>query len=146
MQPEENRVVMDTNIVVSAAISLDGAPANIFELFLGKRILNYTSPKIIEEAEEVLSRPFFKERISDEYRKFILESFKLYSVVINPAFNEHGVVGDEDDDKFINCALTANADIISGDAKLQKLKSYKGIRIFSARDYLGELGNKVMGK
>jgi len=34
MQPGRNKAVMDTNIVISAAISTDGTPAKIFELFL----------------------------------------------------------------------------------------------------------------
>lgn len=135
MQPE-NRVVIDTNIIISAAISLDGTPAKIFELFLGKKIANYTTEEIIDEVEEVINRTCFKECISDEYRKFILDNFKLHSIIIRSAFNEKVVAEDEADDKFINCALSANADIVSGDIHLLKLKNYRGISILSARGFL----------
>ena len=41
MKPEKPRVVLDTNIVVAAAISMDGNPAKIFELLLENKIVNY---------------------------------------------------------------------------------------------------------
>ncbi len=136
MQPERNKVVMDTNIVVSAAISIDGTPAKIFELFLNKKIVNYTSEEIINEIEEVINRPAFREYISDEYKKFILDSFKLNSVVVKPAIDEEAVPEDEADNKFVNCALSVKADIVSGDKHLKGLKHYKGINIWDAKAFL----------
>ena len=40
------KVVLDTNVVVSAAISPDGNPAFIFEMLILEDIKNYTTPKI----------------------------------------------------------------------------------------------------
>jgi len=136
MQQGKNRVVLDTNIVVSAAISIDGTPAKIFEMLLGDEIINYATLEIIDEIKRVMDRPFFKEHLNDEYKKFILDNFQLHSVIIQPKFSENAVVEDEADNKFINCALTANADIISGDKHLKKLKSYKGVNIYDARTFL----------
>jgi len=128
-----NEVVLDTNIVVSAAISLDGTPAKIFELFLEKKIVNYTTEEIIEE---VINRPVFGEYIGGEYKKFILDNFKLLSVVVKPNFDEKAVPQDEADNKFINCALTAKANIVSGNKHLLNLDSYKGIKIYGAKEFL----------
>ena len=130
-----SKVVLDTNIVISAAISTDGTPAKVFELFLGKKIVNFTSEEIIGEVKEVINRPFFKDYIPDEYKRFILDNFKLLSVVIRPSFNEDAVPEDKADNKFINCALTAKADIISGNKHLLNLKEYKGVKIKSAREF-----------
>jgi len=136
MQPGRNKIVMDTNIVVSAAISTDGTPAKIFELFLNKKIVNYTSEEIIKEIEEVINRPAFREYISDEYKKFILDSFKLNSVVVKPTIDENAVPEDEADNKLINCALSVKSDIVSGDKHLKELKHYKGINIWDAKAFL----------
>ena len=136
MHPEKNKVVIDTNIVISAAISLDGAPADIFELLLFGKIVNYTSHEILEELHEVINRPYFKQSINEEYKQFVLNNFEQSSIIINPQFNEQVIIEDDKDNKFINCALTAKADIISGDAHLKKLKSYKGVKIWDANSFL----------
>ena len=134
MQLEANKVVLDTNIVVSAAISIDGTPAKIFELFLEKKILNHTTQEIIDEIKDVMGRPSLN--IGREYKKFVLDNFKLNSVIIKPAFKENAVPEDEADNKFINCALSAKADIVSGDKHLLRLGNYKGVNILSAKEFL----------
>ncbi len=105
MPIESINAVLDTNIIISAAISKDGNPARIFELFLEGKILNYTTEEIVKEIEEVMERPFFKEVIDEDYRKFILDNFKNLSVIIRPIFDEKAVLKDEKDNKFINCAF-----------------------------------------
>ncbi len=130
----QEKVVLDTNIIISAAISLDGKPARIFELFLNGDLVNYSSKEIIEEVTEVISRPFFG--ISEEYRDFIISNLKDKSIIIKPSFNEEIITEDVSDNKFINCALSAKACIISGDRHLLKLRIYKGVRVFSATEFL----------
>ncbi len=130
MQPIS--VVLDTNIAISAAISTDGAPAKIFELLLEGKI----TKEIIDELEDVIRRPAFKKCIDDEYREFVLNDLKKNSVSIKSAFDEDAVKDDRKDNKFVNCALSANATIISGDKHLLKLKRYRGTRMISARELL----------
>ena len=132
-----NKIVMDTNIVISAAISTDGVPARIFELFLEKKVVNYTTKKIISEIKEVMDRPHIKDCISEEYKNFILDNFISLSIFIEPSFNENAVLEDESDNEFVNCALTAKSDIISGDKHLLRLREYKDIKIFGANEFLG---------
>ncbi len=135
MQQGSN-VIIDTNIVVSAAISLDGAPAKVFELFLEKKIINYTTEKILSEVREVMNRPYFKEHIDEEYRRFILDALRKHSVIVEPRFNEDAVPQDKADNEFVNCALTAKADIISGNKHLLELVEYKGVKILGAKAFL----------
>ena len=136
MLQEKDNIVLDTNIVISAAISTEGSPAKIFELFLKCKIKNYTTKEIIEEVEEVIERPDIRKCIDDEYKDFIVDNFKKNSILITPEFSEKAVKDDPKDDKFINCALSANADIISGDRHLLKLKKYKDIKIMTAKEFL----------
>ena len=125
------RAVLDTNIIISAAISNDGNPAKIFEMLLEKKFINYTSQEILEEIEDVIKRPKFG--ISKEFQKFILDNFRKNSIIIKPVHNEK-VAGD--DDKFINCALSAKALVVSGDSHLLNLENYKGIKIITPKEFL----------
>ena len=136
MKPEKPKVVLDTNIIVSAAISADGNPAKIFELLLENKIVNYTTLEILNEVEDVLDRPFFKKHIDENYRKFMVKNLQKNSFIIDPKFFENAVEKDSKDDKFLNCALSANADVISGDKHLLELKSYKNVKILAAKEFL----------
>jgi len=140
MKLEKPRVVLDTNIVVSAAISMDGNPAKIFELLLENKIVNYTTKEMLNEVEDVLGRPFFKKYADEKYRKFVVENLQKNSVITNPEFFEKIVEKDSKDDKFVNCALSANANVISGDKHLLELKSYKNIKILNAKEFLDNFG------
>ena len=48
-QGKKIRVVLDTNIIISAAISEEGAPARIFELLILELIENFTSEEIFSD-------------------------------------------------------------------------------------------------
>ena len=53
-----NRVVLDTNVIISAAISSLGNPAKIVELVSDGIITMYYSNEILSEYEEVLSSAY----------------------------------------------------------------------------------------
>lgn len=129
------RVVIDTNIAVSAFLSPDGNEARVFELFLNEEIVNYTSEEIINELEEVIYRRKFAKSILYNDKEFMLKNFRELSMIIKQEFDEKVIKNDIKDDKIINCALTAKADIISGDFHLLSLRNYKGIRIISAKEF-----------
>ena len=143
IQQEKVKVVSDTNVVISAAISRDGTPAKIFELLLERKITNYATEEIIKEIEEVIARPALRECIDENYKKFILNHFEKNSVIIKPTFSEKVVLKDSKDDKFVNCALSVKSNIISGDKHLLELTSFKGIKILSAKEFLEIFKNKL---
>ncbi len=142
MQQEKPKIVIDTNIVISATISKDGKPAKILELLFKTKLINYTSLEIIQEITEVIERPLLKKYINEDYKKFILNNFRKYSIIIKPVFNEKIITTDPPDNKFINCALTAKADIITGDRHLLEIKTYKEIKIISAKVFLEQLNKE----
>jgi predicted nucleic acid-binding protein len=43
MQGKPSKVVLDTNIVISAAISSEGNPAKIFEMLINGKIENFAT-------------------------------------------------------------------------------------------------------
>ena len=78
---EKTKVVVDTNIIVSAALSDDGNPARIFEMILSEEIQNFVTEEILEELREVLYRPKFN--LKQFEREFILNHFEHFSVKVN---------------------------------------------------------------
>ena len=139
MSTEKARIVLDTNVIVSAIISKEGMPATILELLFKGKVINFTTDEIIAELIEVLGRDFIKETASGDYRDFILSELLSHSIALEPIYHEFVIREDKSDDKFINCALTANADIVSGDRHLLSLGKYKDIVVLSPREFLGML-------
>jgi putative PIN family toxin of toxin-antitoxin system len=131
------RVVLDTNVVVSAAIVKEGNPAKIFEMLLLEEIENYTTKEIIEEIKDVLNRPRITKRLKQKDKEFITETFKQLSIIVNPEIKINQLEVDPDDNKFLECAVTAKANyIISGDDHLLNLKSFKDILILTPAEFV----------
>ena len=140
MPQERDRVVIDTNIIISAAISIDGTPAKIFNMFLEDKIINYTTPEIINEIEKVFRRPKIDRCITKGYKELIITNYIKKSINIKPQYFEKIVKEDPDDDKFINCALSSKVKIIiTGDKHLLKVKKYQDIKIMNVHDFLKQL-------
>lgn len=133
---QEPKVVMDTNIIISAALSIDGLPAKIFKLFLEGKIENYVSKESMDELTRVIARKGLS--IPLEFQEFILTNVTSKSKEVVPECNYKLVKEDPSDNKFVNCALAAKADIISGDRHLLAVKKFKECRILSAKEFLKE--------
>jgi putative PIN family toxin of toxin-antitoxin system len=69
------RVVIDTNIVVSAAITRQGAPAAVLDLVAAHRVTLCVSQPILAEYEGVLLRP--KLRLNPERVRWLLDLARL---------------------------------------------------------------------
>ena len=115
------RVVIDTNVVVSALL-FGGAPGNLIPLWKGRRIRPLCSKGIIEEYLRVLAYPKF--RLTEKEIDFILSREILpWFEVVAVQGGRRFVNKDSEDDKFIWCAVEGKAEaIVSGDDHLLKLK------------------------
>ena len=131
------KVVLDTNIVISSALCVEGNPAKIFELLLREKIENYTSEEIIKEIKSVFARPKIAKRLSLKDAKFIIANFEYFSKKVKPNMKINKIEDDPEDNKFLECAFTASVDyIISGDEHLLKLREFKGIKITTPAEFL----------
>ena len=131
------KVVLDTNIVVSVALSSDGNPARIFEMLLYGKIKNYTSKEILEEIKQVMEREKIRKIINFEDKEFIINTFERVSEKISPEKRYEIIKDDPKDNKFIECAVSASANyIISGDEHLLNLKEFNNIKIISPADFV----------
>ena len=134
---EKSKVVIDTNTIISAPLSEDGNPATIFELLLLGEINNFRSEEITNEVIEVFHREKIKKLISEEKIQFIIDNYKKFSELVKPNIELSVVKEDDDDNRILECAETANVDyVISGDEHLLNLKNHKNIKIVSPKEFL----------
>ena len=133
---EKKRVVLDTNVVISAGLSREGIPAKIFKLLMNGSIDNFTTKEIIDEIKTVFARSKFK-NADRKYLRFIALNFEKASIILNPEDRLQIVHEDPSDDKFFEVSLAGNVEfIISGDAHLLRLKEFNGIKILTPREFL----------
>ena len=125
------KLVLDTNTIVSAFF-WEGNEAELFRKIEQGKAMLYISGEILTEIEEVIKRPKFNEVMKkanltpDQIMQNIIS---LSHLVIAPKITVK-VCRDEKDNKFLECADSANADyLVSGDDDLLSLKEYKGISI-----------------
>lgn len=130
------RVVVDTNVLVSGII-FGGIPGRILDAWIEKRFELVASPDIVDEYTRV------GERLGQRHAKadvrpvlaLIARSAEIVSSVPLPV----SVCEDPDDDKFLACALTAEADlIVSGDRALCAVSGYEGILVLTPRQFVDQ--------
>ncbi len=135
------RVVADTNIVVSALLWL-GKPRQILDAARDGIIELFTSPMLLEELEEVLTRPKFGAMLeaADVMAHDLVLGYAALTTVIEADQIEPVILADRDDDDVLACALTAQGDVIvSGDSHLLDVKQHLAVRILTAAELLAEI-------
>lgn len=131
------RVVADTNTVVSAFL-WGGPPAAVLVAARAGRITLFTSPVLLAELEDVLSREKFAERIVRVGSSVaqMLAGYRALATIVRPASIEPAV-RDPDDDHVLACAKAAQAQlIVSRDKDLLDLREHQGIPILASADAL----------
>jgi putative PIN family toxin of toxin-antitoxin system len=103
------RVVLDTNIVVSALLQPLGPPARVFAFALGRLIQPCLSGDIYAEYEEVIARPRFG--LDEDTIVASLRAVREQSLWVRPAVAIR-VCSDPDDDMFLECASAARANYL----------------------------------
>lgn len=119
------RVVVDTNVWISAALSTGGAPAQLVNKVLLVGIPVF-SDATFEELEQRLWKPKFDRYLSLEIRRAILRDAKAVADWVKPApeITSTAHSRDPDDDKFVHAALAAAAPwLVTGDHDLLVLAS-----------------------
>ena len=140
MNSVRKRIVFDTSSLVSVCLHPDREPARIFrQTILGHDVLSSTNA--LRELVVVLARPKF-----DAWRPLgdRLAWAKLYQAAIELIEVTERVrdCRDESDNKFLELALAAKADIlVSSDVHLLELHPYQGIEIVGFAE-LNRLGVK----
>jgi putative PIN family toxin of toxin-antitoxin system len=132
------RVVLDTNVLVSALVGHGRSRRLLIRLFEGHEIVS--SKQMLAELGDVLSRRKFgfMRRQLNEFLLIMVKRSIVATIIEIPEI----VAEDPDDNVVLATALEGEAEyIISGDKHLLRLREYRGIRIVSVREMLEILGD-----
>jgi putative PIN family toxin of toxin-antitoxin system len=127
------RLVIDTNVLISAAIKPAGLQRTVLLLAITKPARLYVSRPILEEYSEVLSRPEL--RIRKGLRQQLLQLIKNHVYTVAPTRSLE-VTSDPDDNIFVECADAARADyLVTGNQK-HFPKFWKKTKIITPREFI----------
>jgi len=128
-------VVFDTNILISALLSLRGTPFRCLALAKLGVIQSVTCQDILDEFVEKLEGKF---RYMPEQAHAAAEEVRHCSRLVAITHTLKVVAADPDDDKVVECAVVGGAShIVTGDRRhLLPLRNYQGIEIISAAELL----------
>lgn len=128
------RLVIDTNIVISAALRPDGLQRTVFLLATTKPARLYVSKPVLLEYRDVLSRPELK--IRKGLQRQFLDLIEKRGQIVSPTRPLH-ITSDPDDNIFIECADAARADyLITGNPR-HFPKYWKKTKVITSRDFMG---------
>lgn len=133
------KIVLDTNVLVSALMNPHGTPAQIIDYVFENKIRLFISPPIVEELERILNYPKLMKRhgLEREKLKEFISDLLSIMLLIEGEETIEVIMEDPSDNKYLSCALNAKADfIISGDVHLLRLGEYGGIQIVTPAQFL----------
>lgn len=128
------RLVVDTNIVVSAALKPDGLQRTALLLAITKPARLYVSPAILTEYRDVLSR--LELQIRKGLRHQLLQIIKRRAHTVTPVRHLQ-VTSDPGDNMFLECADAARADyLVTGNTR-HFPRFWKKTKVITSREFLG---------
>lgn len=133
------RVVLDTNLFVSALLKPDSNPDRIINLGREEKVLLLISDAICDEITRVLFYPKIRKRLaaSDEELLNFVKLLRTVAIVTPGRLNLPPLAADPDDTKYLICAVEGRADyIVSGDHHMTDLVIYLGIRVVTPAEFI----------
>lgn len=129
------RVVLDTNVVISAMLLPLSAPRQAVNRALQNgRVL--ISAVTMTEMDEVIHRPKFDPYLTEEERIEFLTTLVHEAELVN-VVDTVTDCRDQHDNKFLELAVSGRAThIVTGDANLLVLHPFRGIAILSPTAFL----------
>lgn len=135
-----DKVVLDTNVYISAYFTEGGIPRHLVRLAQWGFFLCYCSTAILKEIHDNLGELRTRERDIDDFLSKVVVpcQVEIYTVSANSKIDI--IKEDPMDNHVLELAQVAEADyIVSGDKHLKKLGKYEYTRILTPRQYLDRL-------
>lgn len=130
------RLVLDTNVLVSAVLSPYGAPAQLLDLVLDGGVLLVISPAILAEYRDVLRRPRFA--LDGSHIDTLMDTLSGIALAVAPR-PWSKPLPDRDDEVFIASAAAGQALLVTGNGKDYPAALCGGVPVLSPRQALEQL-------
>lgn len=146
------RVLVDTNVWVSAVINMAGAPARVVDAFRAERFVPIASRALLDEIQEVLYRPRIRRRwgLGDAEVASILALLRDRVVEVIPTGDLH-LCRDPDDDVLLETAIVGRAryfvsrddDVKRDQDLIERLRDH-GVEVLSVAQFLRLVATRPM--
>ncbi len=140
------RVVLDTNIIVGAFVAPLGVLASIVYFWRLGDIEVVVSKEILDEYKRALGYEKIRKvhHMSNEDIEEAIDELKDIAIVVVPKEKLLIVQGDRDDNKFFECALAGDAEVIvSGDKKVLDVGMYQGVYVLPPAQFAAMIEEEV---
>jgi uncharacterized protein len=138
------KVVLDTNILASGAISATGTLSTIVDAWRSGQFKVIVSVPILEELERTWQKPYFRRYLTKKQSARFLQLLQKRATVSPITVVVHGIGTPPEDDLILATAVSAKADyLVTGDTKLQRVGTYQAVTILSPRGFLAILKHEV---
>jgi putative PIN family toxin of toxin-antitoxin system len=127
------RLVVDTNVLISAALKPAGLQRTVLLLAITKPARLYVSRPILAEYQTVLARPEL--RIRKGLRQQLLQLIKNHSHIVAPIHHLE-VTSDPDDNIFLECADVAAADYLVTGNQRHFPRFWKKTKVITPREFI----------
>lgn len=120
------RIVLDVNVLVSAAIGRDSPPTRLIRASLEGAFELVVSSKLLEELDRVLAAPRIANRVSARDLGLLRDALERDAIHVDDPAEERIVGGDPGDDYLVALARAAGAHaIVTGDRHLLELEDLR---------------------
>jgi uncharacterized protein len=136
------RIVLDTNVLVSAILSPGSKAAAILKEIVEGTLDLLICPQIIEEYAAVLNYPKIHRLLdkrgisSGEIERLLVQILRV-AIATPGTLMVNAIPDDPSDNIFLACAIEGSADyIVSGDYHLIALQTFRGTSIVNSETFL----------
>ena len=130
-----DRLVLDTNVLISALLSRHGKPRAVLTWALTHATL-LTSADAISELETRIERPRLAKLVDEPIRRGFVHNIRTTATLVQTV-GAINACRDPDDDKILEIAVTGSADcIVTGNQDLLVLDPFRNIPILSPAQFL----------
>lgn len=127
------KALFDTNVLLAAFLT-EGVCAKLLTRARKRQFSLITCPFILHEFKRILAKKFSATKQERETALALIA--EAATDIVHPSETPSGACRDSDDDNVLACAAEAEVEyLVSGDKDLLHMKTFKGIRIITPRDF-----------
>ena len=133
------KAVLDTNVLISGVIAT-GVPHEVLVAGFEGDYRMVVSVETLQEFRETLQKYPDRFGMDNDEIQAEVETVRYFAEFVDPDEDIDAVEPDPDDDKFLEAATAGEVDfVVSGDAHLLDIGSFRGIEIVDPRTFYERL-------